>query len=58
MPELVCLQRPSDCANDGVYVVRIPFKYMLVKDMATWYEYRFIGLKFQGKGVEDDKSKL
>lgn len=47
VPELVCLKRPSDSANDGIYVVRIPFKYMLVKDMATWYEYRFIGMKEQ-----------
>ena len=50
VPELVCLEKPKSGNNDGVYVVRIPFKFMLVKNVATWYEYRFIGMKEQLKG--------
>ena len=44
IPELICSSKPHKGFNDGIYVVRIPFKYMLVTKEAAWYEYRFVGM--------------
>jgi len=45
IPELICSSRPHKGQNDGIYVVRIPFKFMLVTKEAAFYEYRFIGMR-------------
>ena len=46
IPELICTKKPSKGNNDGEYLVKIPFKYMLVTETAASYAYKFIGIKY------------
>ena len=45
IPELICTKKPTEGLNNGEYTCRIPFKYMLVNNVAAWYEYKFIGMR-------------
>ena len=47
-PQLVCTKLPTSIRNnDAIYRVRIPFKYMLLNQTAAWYEFRFIGMRYE-----------
>lgn len=47
VPELLCFRKPSKGANNGMYKITIPFKYMLVKETAAFYCYTFVGMKYE-----------
>lgn len=45
-PELICTKKPSKGNNNGKYTVKIPFKYMLLTEIASSYAFNFIGIKY------------
>lgn len=47
VPELLCTFKGDPDKNNALYTVRIPIGFM-PKDVAAWYEYRFIGIKNKG----------
>ena len=51
IPQLSCVQMPHSGANDGIYEVSIPLKYMVAayERPAAYFVFKFVGLRMEGK---------